>query len=267
MPGQATQPISLYLYQAMPQTIVLHSARSGTGKSTLAANLAILTAQAGLRTGLLDLDLHRPGLAALLGFEQSAPEWDINSVLGGHGSSDFAVVPVWPEIGTQAAAGALYLAPATNISDLSIPALSAENFKNLADAVARFRDRYRLEILFVDTHAGFGPESLTPLGLADTVLVVLSGDQRDFQGAAVALDLARRLEAKRVLALVNQVPERYNIEMHASSLAEALGCKIVGVLPYSKDLAAIAGRMPFVKIYPGHPLTMALKRVAAQLPH
>ncbi len=46
------------------------------GKSTIAANLGIALAAAGMRVGLLDVDIHGPSIPKLLGLEESAPEFD-----------------------------------------------------------------------------------------------------------------------------------------------------------------------------------------------
>ena len=50
-----------------PQTIVVTSALPGEGKSTTVANTAIVLAQTGARTLVLDLDMRRPTMATLFG--------------------------------------------------------------------------------------------------------------------------------------------------------------------------------------------------------
>ncbi len=52
------------------QVLLVTSPGAGEGKSTLAANLAIASAQAGRRTLLIDADLRRPQVHKLLGLEQ-----------------------------------------------------------------------------------------------------------------------------------------------------------------------------------------------------
>lgn len=52
-----------------PRSIVVSSSSVGEGKTTVACNLAIVLAQAGLRVCLVDADLRRPSVASLLGIE------------------------------------------------------------------------------------------------------------------------------------------------------------------------------------------------------
>jgi ATP-binding protein involved in chromosome partitioning len=49
--------------------LLVFSGKGGVGKSTVAANLAVALAQQGNRVGLLDVDIHGPNLAKMLGVE------------------------------------------------------------------------------------------------------------------------------------------------------------------------------------------------------
>jgi chromosome partitioning protein len=64
----------------MPKTIVFHSYKGGTGKTTLAANYAALLARKGFRVFLLDLDVYAPSLQTY--FEMEPDKW-INDFLTG----------------------------------------------------------------------------------------------------------------------------------------------------------------------------------------
>lgn len=64
----------------MPKSIVFHSYKGGTGKTTLAANYAALLARRGFRVFLLDLDVYAPSLQTY--FEMEPDRW-INDFLTG----------------------------------------------------------------------------------------------------------------------------------------------------------------------------------------
>ncbi len=53
--------------EGVREVIAVHSAKGGVGKSTTAANLAVTFAKLGLDVGLLDLDIHGPSVALLMG--------------------------------------------------------------------------------------------------------------------------------------------------------------------------------------------------------
>lgn len=48
-------------------TLLVMSGKGGVGKSTVAANVAMFLSEAGLSVGLLDVDMHGPSIAGLLG--------------------------------------------------------------------------------------------------------------------------------------------------------------------------------------------------------
>ena len=60
--------------------VLVLSGKGGVGKSTVAANLAVALALRGLRTGLLDIDLHGPSIPKLLHLEGRTLESDGQSL-------------------------------------------------------------------------------------------------------------------------------------------------------------------------------------------
>jgi len=57
-------------------TVFVLSGKGGVGKSTVAANLAVSLARRGLRTGLMDIDLHGPSIPRMLALQGHALESD-----------------------------------------------------------------------------------------------------------------------------------------------------------------------------------------------
>lgn len=61
--------------------ILVLSGKGGVGKSSVAANIAVGLAMRGLKTGLVDIDIHGPSIPKILGLEGMLPEQDGESLL------------------------------------------------------------------------------------------------------------------------------------------------------------------------------------------
>ena len=62
--------IHQFLGQVKHKFIVM-SGKGGVGKSTVSVDLALLLAEKGFKVGLLDVDLHGPSVAGMLGFSKA----------------------------------------------------------------------------------------------------------------------------------------------------------------------------------------------------
>ncbi len=71
--AQQRAAVARRMSQVKRKVMVL-SGKGGVGKSTVAVNLAIAAGQAGIRTGLLDIDIHGPSIPKLLGLEGHRPD-------------------------------------------------------------------------------------------------------------------------------------------------------------------------------------------------
>ena len=127
-----------------------------------------------------------------------------------------------------------------------------------------FRDliaALRLDALLVDTHPGLNEETLLSMAISDVLVIVLRPDQQDYQGTAVTVEVARKLEVPCLRLIVNKVPAAFDPEEVRARVEQTYGCQVAAVLPHSDEMMVLASGGVFVTRYPHHPLT-ALYRQA-----
>src|ERR671933_840260 len=91
----------------MASCIAFHSYKGGTGKTTIAANLAALLAKKGYRVFLLDLDVYAPSLHSY--FDKNPRKW-INDFLNGSADVEDIIVDLTPAVEGISNANAHYKA-------------------------------------------------------------------------------------------------------------------------------------------------------------
>jgi len=69
MPVESENDKIAMTLEKIKHRLLVFSGKGGVGKSTVAANLAVALAKMGKKVGLLDVDIHGPNLAKMLGME------------------------------------------------------------------------------------------------------------------------------------------------------------------------------------------------------
>jgi len=250
--------------------ISTHSYRGGTGKSNMSANLAVMVAKLGYRVALVDTDIQSPGVHVLFRLDESRVKYRLNDYLWGKCRIDEASYDV-----TDLVAGnvppdgdrpRLFLVPAS-IDSNAIGKILREGYDVglLNDGFQQLGERLRLDYLFVDTHPGVNEETLLSIAVSDLLLLVLRPDNQDFQGTAVTAELARRLDVRKMLMVVNKVPvsmDREALRKKVESLYEA---EVAGILPLNEEIVNVASGAIFTNFYPQHPFTQTLGQIARRI--
>ncbi|MCY2968181.1 MAG: MinD/ParA family protein [Planctomycetota bacterium] len=255
----------------MAQTISIHSYRGGTGKSNTSANLAVLLARAGNRVGVVDTDIHSPGIHVVFGRAPSSFQRSLNDFLWGRCPVEEAAYDVTTTAIGQAAAEddhgpRIFLIP-SSIKTGEIARILREGYD-----VARLNDGFRelirvlrLDFLLIDTHPGVNEETLLSIAISDAFVLILRPDQQDFQGTAVTLELARKLDVRKILIVINKIPPAMDRELLRQQVEDAYRAPVVGMLPLSHEMAELASGGLFVNRFPQHPLTRELSNVVAAI--
>lgn len=123
----------------------------------------------------------------------------------------------------------------------------------------------QLDFLFIDTHPGVNEETLLSIAVSDTLILIVRPDQQDFQGTAVAVELARKLEVPEMFIVINKVPTGTDPSALKNQVEALYKTDVMAVLPLSIEMAKNASSDIFCNRYPSHPLTQEFKMVAHRI--
>ncbi|MBN2145777.1 MAG: MinD/ParA family protein [Anaerolineales bacterium] len=248
----------------MPQVVTFHSFRRGTGKSTLAANTAVLCALRGLRVGLVDLNLESPSMAYILNLSHIEITYHINDFIWQQCSIDQAAYDITDHISQADQAplpGRLFVVPASALSSDASRVLKGNyNYEILGDGFEGLITHHKLDILIIDTRAGLNDDTIFTIALSDTLLVIIRPDHQDYQGTAVTLDIARRLDVPQVRLIANDIPHSITAREMAESLEDNYASQVAAVIPFSEEVSTSHSEI-FVLRYPDHPITQSLQKI------
>jgi septum site-determining protein MinD len=249
----------------MGKIISVHSFRGGTGKSNTTANLATLLAAQGMRVGMIDTDISSPGIHVLFGLEEDDIKASLNDYLWGQCEIEEAAQEVTDRLGTPIK-GKMFLVPSSmKPGDIARILRESYDVGLLNDGYQRLIEELNLDVLMIDTHPGLNEETLLSIAISDALIIIMRPDSQDYQGTAVTVQVARKLDVPRLLLVVNKVPNSFKPSEVKVRVEKTYQCDVAGVLPHSDEMMSLASSGIFVLRYPNHPVTAILKEVAAKV--
>lgn len=251
----------------MSKIVSIHSYRGGTGKSNSTANLATRVARYGYRVGIVDTDIQSPGIHVLFGFDEQDIKRSLNDYLWGRCGIEEVAYDVTSVTNGQANPGCkIYLVP-SSVKAGEIARVLREGY-DVGLLNEGFQDLIKtlnLDYLFIDTHPGLNEETLLSITISDVLVLILRPDQQDYQGTAVTVDIARKLEVPKLLMLVNKAPTAFDFDQLKRRVEETYMAPVAGVLPHSDEMMVLASSGIFSLQYPDHPMTDVIDSIAQQI--
>lgn len=255
----------------MGDIISIHSFRGGTGKSNVTANIATYTAMKGHRVGIVDTDINSPGIHVLFGFDENSIDRALNDYLWGKSPIE--------ECAYQLAETAAQLPDRDYLKGLNmwlipssirtgeIARILREGYDVglLNDGFHSIIDELELDYLFVDTHPGLNEETLLSIAISTGLILILRPDQQDFQGTAVTVDVARKLEVPKLRLVVNKALKRFDFDQMRVTLSESYNVKVAGVLPLDHEVADNASTHVFYGKFPEHQWSKTIGEIAEDI--
>lgn len=246
----------------MPEVVLVHSFRGGTGKSNTTANLATTIAKTGKRVAVVDTDIQSPGIHVLFGMEKVDPKSTLNQYLWGNCSIQDVAHEVTPDAVKQQN-GSIFLVPSSSdAGDITRILQEGYDVRLLKKGFRNLIKTLNLDYVFVDTHPGLNEETLLCIAVSNILVVILRPDRQDFQGTAVMVDLAQQLKVPKILMVVNRVMQNSDPKIVRQQLQAKYKIPVVGVLPNCDEMMYLASSDLFSLRYPEHPLTGVYHQVA-----
>lgn len=255
----------------MSKIVSVHSFRGGTGKSNLTANLAATMARGGQRVGIVDTDIQSPGIHVLFGLDEEKMDRSLNDYLWGRCAIKDAAYDVSNALKAEheekaMVDGSLYLIP-SSIKAGEIARVLREGYDvgRLNDGFEDLIHCLNLDYLLIDTHPGLNEETLLSIAISDILVVILRPDRQDFQGTAVTVDVARKLEVSKMLLVINKVLPAFDFDALRKQMETAYNASVAGIIPLSEEVVQLASSDIFCLRYSDHPFSQTVKEIAGQI--
>lgn len=246
----------------MSNIVSVHSFRGGTGKSNTTANLAAIIAGSGKRVGVIDTDIQSPGIHVLFGLDEEKMDRSLNDYLWGKCAIEQAAYDVSPVLKT----GTLYLIPSClKAGEIAKVLREGYDVNLLNDGFRELTRKLKLDYLFIDTHPGLNEETLLSISISDILIIIMRPDQQDYQGTAVTVEIAQKLDVPRLMLVVNKVLPSFDFTALKQKIEKTYNVPVAGVLPESEEMIALGSSSIFSLRYPEHTLTKTLESIAAQV--
>lgn len=254
----------------MCKVVSIHSFRGGTGKSNVTANLATILARAGKRVGIVDTDVQSPGIHILFGLDEDKITYTLNDYLWGRCAIEKAAYDVTPLLLMKhkraGIRGSINLVPSSiKTGEISRILRSGYDARLLNDGFCNLSRRLKLDYLLIDTHPGINEETLLSIIISNVLIIIMRPDSQDYQGTAVAVDVARKLEAQKMLLVLNKVLPSFNFEALRQQVQKTYDTKVAGILPVTEEMFHLGSSDIFCLHYPEHYWTQQIGALAKLL--
>jgi MinD-like ATPase involved in chromosome partitioning or flagellar assembly len=215
--------------------------------------------------GVVDTDIQSPGIHVLFGLDETSIGRSLNEYLWGKCDISDAAHDVTPALGSGVK-GRVFLIPSSmKAGEIARVLREGYDVGLLNDGFQSLINRLELDVLMIDTHPGLNEETLLSISISDVLAVILRPDQQDYQGTAVTVEVARRLDVPRMMLIINKLPSVFDSNEVKAKVEGIYNCPVAGVIPHSDDMMALASGGIFTLRYPDHPVSERIREIAAQI--
>ncbi len=244
-----------------PRIITVHSYRGGTGKSTTAANAALLATAAGRRVAVVDTDIQTPGLHRFFGVGQFAACRSLADYLVGN----CEIIEAVGSMPADESGGSLWVVPArSRINEINEILTHGYDIGLLQEGFDQLIEELDLDVVFLDTHSGMANETAVAVALSTSLLVITRADHLTSE-ARENFVLATRLGDSGTSVVVNMVPEGIAADLVCQRAEEVYQSPVIATLPYCPAVAALGSDGLFARHNPEHEIVAAYRALTAKI--
>jgi flagellar biosynthesis protein FlhG len=244
------------------QVIAVTGGKGGTGKTSVAVNLATALAQMGRKTMLLDGDLGLANVDVLLGL---TPRYTLEHVLKGERTLE--------EVILQTSSGVRVVPASSGVARMA--SLSVSEQHGIVQAFSALPGP--LHVLIIDTAAGIAEPVLQFCQAAQQVLLVLRDEPTSLTDTYALIKVLSRDRGVRQFRVVTNLTRQYDQgQMAFRRLQRVTDRYLDVVLDYVGDIPedfalqkSVQAQRPVLEVFPSSPASKAFKalaRVANQWP-
>ncbi len=250
------------------KAISLHSYKGGTGKTSIAANLAAIYARLGHKVCLLDYDFRAPSLSVLF---KPNPRFWLNDYLNGRCEVEEALVDVGKGLGLRGAIFAGFADPSTKaIRDMMTKDRAWEMgaLHRTLSAKRAVQRALGADYLIFDTSPGIHYSSVNALASSDAIALVMKGDDFDIEGTKEMVQGIYEVLGRKAGIIMNKIPMGLigeGEEGFAKGIEDALRIPVLGVIRCYCELMAMGGRSIYALDRPDHPFSKALEGLSKRI--
>ena len=245
----------------MSITIAVHSCKGGTGKTSIAVNLAGAYAASGKNVCLLDLDSKAPYLSSI--FNVGSKQW-INDVLFGKCSVMDAIYDISDEIGTN---GKLYLG-LSNPDIIAIRDISSKDRKWQAKALQIIMDAKKalvsagMDVIILDTGPGVDFSSINAVAVTDYVVIVVKPNKPCMVGTEQVVNGVYKLLNKKCGIVENMCHETHFLKPLSNTLFDV---PVLASIPCMCDVQLKTDIGILTLEEPKHPFSDSIFKIADKI--
>jgi MinD-like ATPase involved in chromosome partitioning or flagellar assembly len=106
---------------------------------------------------------------------------------------------------------------------------------------------------------------LLSITISDVLLLLLRPDHQDFQGTAVTVDIARKLNVPELYLVLNKVPVGLDVDDLRQQMTDAYASETAAIMPLSEEVVENASAGLFSLTNPDHAWSVQIRNIAQRL--